>query len=102
MIEEQNKGEVKARIFWGRLLAGFGLVFCVPVGAYFVSVATETIGLLLGVVGYALGSRALGTVTVVACVAAGLIGLLMGQGVIPGSYDHMVDGVYRFLIEGRE
>ena len=102
MIEEQNAGKSESRVLLGRLLAGIGLVFCVPVGAYFVSLAIEAVGILLGVAGYALGSRTLGTVTVAACVAAGLVGLLVGQGVIPGSYDLTVDGVYRFLQDTRE
>jgi hypothetical protein len=45
------------RLTSGRLLAGFALVFCVPVGVLFVSVATDAVGIVLGIAGYALGAR---------------------------------------------
>lgn len=77
----------------GRVLAGIGLVVCVPIGAYFVSIAMGFIGIILGVVGYALGSRRLGLLTVVLCTAAMFVGLLVGQGVIVGSYDETVNGI---------
>ena len=57
------------------------------VGAYFVPVATEGIGIALGVAGYALGARTLGAATIVLCVVGIFVGLLVGPGVIPGSYD---------------
>lgn len=86
----------------GRLLAAIALVVCVPVGAMFVSVATGAVGVFLGVVGYALGARTLGTLAVVLSVGAMLVGLLVGQGVIPGDfYDRAVDGWFRNLITGR-
>lgn len=77
----------------GRVLAGIGLIVCVPIGVYFVSIAVGFMGIILGVVGYALGSRRLGLVTVVLCTAAMFVGLLIGQGVILGSYDEAVNGV---------
>lgn len=77
----------------GRLLAGIALLFCFPVGAFFVSVATDFVGILLGVVGYALGARRLGALAVVLCAAAMFLGLLIGQGALPGSYDAVLNGV---------
>ncbi len=86
----------------GRLLAAIALVFCVPVGAMFVSVATGAVGILLGMVGYTLGARTLGFLAVVLCTAAMFVGLLVGQGVIPGDfYDRAVDGWFRNLTTGR-
>ncbi len=80
----------------GRLLSGFALVFCVPVGALFVSVATGAVGIVLGIAGYALGARTLGSLAVVLCTVAMFVGLLVGQGVIPGeAYDRLVDGWFR-------
>ncbi len=77
----------------GRVLAGIGLVVCVPIGAYFVSIAVGFAGIILGIMGYALGSRRLGFATIVLCTVAMFVGLLVGQGVIVGSYDETVNGI---------
>jgi hypothetical protein len=83
----------------GRLLSGFTLIFCVPVGVLFVSVATGAVGLCLGIAGYALGARRLGSLAVVLCTIAMFVGLLVGQGVIPGdAYDRAVDGFFRNML----
>lgn len=80
----------------GRLLSIFALIFCVPLGALFVSIATGSVGIFLGITGYALGSRRLGALAVVLCTVAMFVGLLVGQGVIPGdAYDRAVDGWFR-------
>ncbi len=86
----------------GRLLTGFALVFCVPLGALFVSVATGAVGIVLGITGYVLGARTSGTFAVVLCTVAMFVGLLVGQGVIPGDYyDRAVEGWFRDLTSGR-
>jgi hypothetical protein len=90
-----NGSKTPGPTVWGRALSLVGLLFCAPVGALFVSVATEAVGLFLGVVGYVLGARRLGVVTVLACTAAMFLGLLVAQGMIPGSYDRAVDGFFR-------
>jgi hypothetical protein len=80
----------------GRLLSVFALIFCVPVGALFVSIATGAVGIVLGITGYVLGARRLGALAVVLCTVAMFVGLLVGQGVIPGdAYDRAVDGWFR-------
>jgi hypothetical protein len=80
----------------GRLLSVFALVFCVPLGALFVSIATGAVGICLGITGYALGARRLGILAVVLCTAAMFVGLLVGPGVVPGDvYDRAVDGWFR-------
>ncbi len=80
----------------GRLLSVVALVFCVPIGALFVSIATGAVGIFMGITGYALGARRLGALAVVLCTAAMFVGLLFGQGVIPGdAYDRAVDGWFR-------
>ena len=71
------------------------LVLCLPVGLYFVSIAVEFVGIVLGVVGYALGARRLGALAGVLCEATVFLGLLVAQGVVPGSYDRIVDGFFR-------
>ncbi len=71
-----------------------GIVLAV-IGAYFVSVALGAVGITLGVVGYSLGARNLGRLTVVVGVVSIFVGLLVGQGVMPGTYDRAVDGWFR-------
>jgi len=76
----------------GRLLSGFALIFCVPVGALFVSIAMGAVGICLGIAGYVLGARRLGSLAGALCTIA------MCQGVIPGdAYDRAVDGFFRNL-----
>ena len=53
---EQESAAGKTYI--GLVLSAFALVFCVPVGILFVSVATGAVGIILGMVGYALGAPA--------------------------------------------
>ncbi len=79
----------------GRLLSGIAIVFCVPLGALFVSIATGAVGVFLGIIGYTLGARRLGALAVVMCTTAMFVGLLVGQGVLPGTYDRAVDGWFR-------
>ncbi|QIN78375.1 hypothetical protein GBA65_07380 [Rubrobacter marinus] len=80
------------RAFIGRALCICGLMLAV-VGAYFVSMATEAVGIALGVAGYYLGARTLGSATILLCTAALFVGLLVGQGFVPGPYDGDADGV---------
>ncbi len=89
---EQNKNGI--RVFWGRALCVIGILLSL-VGAYFVSIALGAVGIVLGVVGYSLGARNLGRATIVLGVVSIVVGLLAGQGVIPGSYDRSVDGFFR-------
>ena len=92
-----ERNAVAGKTFAGRTLSAIALVFCVPVGILFVSVATGAVGIMLGVAGYALGARKLGSLAVVLCAAAMFLGLLVGQGAIPGSYDAALNGVKEAL-----
>ena len=84
------------RLSVGRLLSGVALLFCVPLGALFVSIATGVVGVIFGIIGYALGAKRLGSTAVVLCTAAMFVGLLVGPGVVPGDfYDRVVDGWFR-------
>ncbi len=85
------------RVLVGRVLSVIALLFCVPVGIVFVSIATGAVGVVLGIVGYALGARRVGSVAVVLCAVAMFLGLLVGQGAMPGSYDALLDGVKEAL-----
>ena len=49
-----------------------------------VSISPGAVGAALGILGYFLGSRRLGTTTVLICVAALFFGLAASQGFIPG------------------
>ena len=92
-----DQSDDRGKAFIGRVLCAVALLFCVPVGVLFVSVATGAVGIVLGVVGYLLGARGLGRLAVVLCTAAMFLGLLVGQGAIPGSYDAVLDGIKETL-----
>ena len=96
MDANQEKSPQTWKLNAGRLLSAVALVFCVPLGALFVSVATGAVGVFLGITGYVLGARRLGVLAVVLCTAAMFVGLLVGPGVVPGdAYDRVVDGWFR-------
>ncbi len=75
----------------GRILCSVGLAFAVT-GAFFVDIGTDVVGMLLGAIGYYLGSRVFGTLIIVLSLATLFIGLLAGQGAIPGSYEELMSG----------
>jgi len=81
-------------LFPARALCVVGMSFAV-VGAFFVSIATDVLGMVLGMVGYFLGARVLGTVVVILSIATLLIGLLVGPAALPGSYDQPTHGTER-------
>ena len=78
-------------LFPARALCVVGVSFAV-VGALFVEIATDVLGMILGALGYYLGSRVFGAVVIILSVITLFIGLFAGQGVIPGSYDEIVNG----------
>lgn len=81
-------------LFPARALCVAGLSFA-AVGAFFVSMATDVLGMVLGMVGYVLGARIFGTVVVILSMATLLVGLLVGPLSIPGSYDQPTNGTSR-------
>lgn len=87
-------GERGRSLFPARALCVVGLSFAV-VGAFFVSMATDVLGIVLGMVGYFLGARVLGTVVVILSIATLLVGLLVGPLSIPGAYDQPTNGTSR-------
>jgi len=66
----------------GLLCGAFGIVAALFGGG--ASISPGAVGAALGILGYFLGSRRLGTVTVLLCVAALFFGLSASQGLIPG------------------
>ncbi len=81
--ESTGAGGNRARVFlgWGACVIG---LFCVLWGTLFISVAYEAFGLLLGIVGYALGARRPGIATIVISAVALILVLAAAQGYIPG------------------
>ena len=62
----------------GRMLSITGLILAV-IGAFFVSVAMNGLGMILGMLGYALGSRILGSVASWLSLITIFIGMFFGQ-----------------------
>ncbi|CAA9405747.1 MAG: hypothetical protein AVDCRST_MAG22-1549 [uncultured Rubrobacteraceae bacterium] len=81
--------EELVKLLAGRICCVIGLLFGLGgiVAAFLgggASVSPGAVGAALGVLGYFLGSRRLGTTTVLICVAALFFGLAASQGLIPG------------------
>lgn len=82
-----------AGLIIGRILALIGLVVFIPASLYLISIALDSLGMILGVVAYFLGARRLGTVTIVLGLAALIFGLLtQGYPGGPGSPEIISDG----------
>ena len=62
----------------GRVLSITGLILAV-IGAFFVSVAMNGLGMIFGMLGYALGSRILGSVASWLSLITIFIGMFFGQ-----------------------
>ena len=81
-------------MFPARALCVVGISFAV-IGAFFVSIATDVLGMVLGMVGYFMGARVLGTLVVILSVATLFIGLVVGPAALTGSYDQPTHGTER-------
>jgi hypothetical protein len=77
------------KLLAGKISCLIGIVFAI-VGVlttllgYGASIAVEAVGVVFGILGYSLGSRWLGVLTVILCVVAIFFGVAAGQGLIPG------------------
>jgi hypothetical protein len=85
-------GEPERSLLPARILCANGLGFAV-IGAFFISVGTNVVGMILGLVGYYLGARVFGVLVIVLSTVTLFIGLLIGPGAIPGTYDEAVEGL---------
>ena len=85
-------GEPERSLLPARILCAIGLGFAV-IGAFFISVGTNVLGMILGLVGYYMGARVFGVVVIGLSTITLFIGLLIGPGAIPGAYDEAVDGL---------
>lgn len=85
-------GEPERSLLPARILCATGLGFAV-IGAFFISVGTNIVGMILGLVGYYFGARVFGVLVIVLSTVTLFIGLLIGPGSIPGTYDEAVEGL---------
>ncbi len=92
-MRPENEGLVK--LLGGRIscvlgiaLGVFGIITALAGASS--DVTPGAVGAMLGVLGYFLGARRLGTATVFLCIAALLFGLAASQGLVPGieAFDH--------------
>ena len=86
-LRPKNEGLVK--LLGGRIACLLGValgalaIFTALAGAGS-NVSPGAVGVMLGVLGYFLGARRLGTATAFLCIAALFFGLAASQGLIPG------------------
>ncbi len=83
----------RSGLILGRIICAVGLGSAM-IGAYYVSVGTNVMGMLLGMIGYYLGARVFGVVIIVLSTITLFIGLLVGQGAVPGAYDEIMNGYF--------
>ena len=81
--DEATGGGGNLRVLSGWAACAVGL-FCALWGLFNISVAYEALGVVLGVVGYALGARRLAAATVVVSVVLLVVVLAAAQGYVPG------------------
>ena len=74
-------GNLRVLSGWAACVVG---LFCALWGLFNISVAYEVLGIVLGVVGYALGARRLGATTVVVSAVLLIVVLAAAQGYVPG------------------
>jgi hypothetical protein len=75
-----DRGSNQRSVLPGKVLSMIGLAFAV-IGAYYVSVATNVLGLILGMGGYVMGSRILGSTAALLCLVSIFVGIFFGQSV---------------------
>lgn len=84
-----SEREDQAKLLAGRISCVIGVLFAVygvviVLGGGAASVTSGVIGAGLGILGYFLGSRSLGTATIIFSVVVLFFGLAASQGLIPG------------------
>jgi hypothetical protein len=89
---EQNQGPI-TKLVVGRIFAILGLMQGIPMAVFpalgspmFLEAVASlgTVAITFGIIGYFLGARTLGGAAVFLSMAAILIGVAMGQGMVPG------------------
>ena len=89
----EDKGRAKqARSLFGLAAAALGILLALAVvliavtqqGSVLGTTTTALVGIILGIVGYSLGARRLGTAAAVLSIVALIFGMAVGQGLVPG------------------
>lgn len=91
-MREDAGREKQARSFFGLAAAALGVLLALAVvvialtqqGSVLGAMSTALLGIILGIVGYSLGARRLGTAAAVLSIIAVLFGMAVGQGLVPG------------------
>ena len=91
--DDRPDAGARSGLILGRIICAVGLGSAM-IGAYYVSVGTNVMGMLLGMIGYYLGARVFGVVIIVLSTITLFIGLLVGQGAVPGAYDEIMNGYF--------
>lgn len=81
VLEERSQGGIGLLV--GRIACVLGLGAAV-VGLIGLDISPEAVGIALGITGYALGARGLGTATVAVSTVLLLVVLAIGVGEVPG------------------
>ncbi len=89
----EDEGRTKqARSLFGLAAAALGILLALAVvliavtqqGSVLGATTTALVGIILGIVGYSLGARRLGTAAAVLSIVALIFGMAVGQGLVPG------------------
>ena len=89
----EDKGRAKqARSLFGLAAAALGILLALAVvliavtqqGSVLGATTTALVGIILGILGYSLGARRLGTAAAVLSIVALIFGMAVGQGLVPG------------------
>ncbi len=89
----EDKGRAsQARSLFGLAAAALGILLALAVvliavtqqGSVLGATTTALVGIILGIVGYSLGTRRLGTAAAVLSIVALIFGMAVGQGLVPG------------------
>ncbi|MEW6637593.1 MAG: hypothetical protein AB1425_12375 [Actinomycetota bacterium] len=99
-MSEGREVRSSTRRFWGNIVSVIAILFAAGgiVSAFLragANISAGVVGIVLGILGYFLGSRRLGTVAVILCIAALFFGLAASQGLIPGipQYDRSLPAI---------
>ncbi len=89
----EDKGRANhARSLFGLAAAALGILLALAVvliavtqqGSVLGATTTALVGIILGIVGYSLGARRLGTAAAVLSIVALIFGMAVSQGLVPG------------------
>ena len=75
-----NRGSNQRSVLPGRILSVTGVIFGV-IGAFYVSIAMNILGIILGMAGYAFGSRILGDLACVLSLILLFVGIFFGKSI---------------------